>query len=278
MRKIAIVVCLVSLAFSACGKNDTPTVDATPKPTDITVVAKEYAFSAEASAVVDSLANVTIKNEGKEPHQAVLIKLAEGKTIDDAKAFFTATTPPPGPPPFSVGGGTTVVEPGASTTVTQALPAGTYAFWCFVPAADGTPHFLKGMTAPITVTGNSTASLPLPDGENATASEYKYDLPPLKAGTTLIRGTNGGTQDHEFQIARVADGKTSDDALNWLTNHQGPPPIADIGGAVVGRGGGSGAFKLTLSKGTYVFYCNVPDDADGRPHVLHGMFQPVTIT
>ena len=169
MRKIAVVVCLVTLALSACGKDDSPTIDAGPRASSISITAKEYSFTAETSVVVDGLANITLKNEGAEPHNAGLLRVADGKTVADVTAFFTSQTPPAGPPPFSVAGGSSVVDPGESSTVTQAVPAGTYAFFCFVPAPDGTPHYLKGMTAPITVTGNSTTSLPLPDGENATA-------------------------------------------------------------------------------------------------------------
>ncbi|MEY2398340.1 MAG: hypothetical protein QOJ00_1514 [Actinomycetota bacterium] len=283
MRKIAVVVCLLSLAFAACGKDDSPTVDATPKPTVINVEATDsngtYKFGVDATAEVDNLASIVVKNTGQQPHQAALIKIADGKTLDDAKAFLSAegSAAPAGPPPFTVGGGTTVIDPGGSATVTQSLPAGSYAFFCFVPGPDRAPHFVKGMTAAITITGTSTASLPLPEGENATASEYKYDLPALKAGTTVLRTTNAGKQDHEFQLGRLADGKTAADALAWLNNPQGPPPMASIAGPVVGVGG-SNSFKLTLQKGTYVVFCRIPDQTDGKPHFQHGMFQGFTIT
>ena len=282
MRKIAVVVCLLSLAFAACGKNDNPSVDATAKATNITVTASDssgvYHFSHDASAVVDGLANITIKNQGTEPHEAVLFKLGDGKTIDDAKAFFAGTAPP-GPPPFNNGGGTTVVMPGKSATVTQSVPAGSYAFFCFVAGAKG-PHFLNGMASPITITGNSTTSLPLPDGENATAKDYEYALPVLKAGTTVIRATNLGPQDHEFQLARIADGKTAADAQAFFAagNEAAPRPFVEQGGGVVGFGGPPNSFKVTLTKGTYVFYCGVPDQKDQKPHYAHGMFKVVTIT
>ena len=283
MRKIAVVVCLLTLALAACGRNDSPTIDAVPEPTTINVEAAEtdgggYRFGVDATATVDSLAKIVLKNAGAESHNATLLRVADGKTLDDLNAFFAATSPPAGPPPFSVGGGATEVGGGDSVSVTQALPAGNYAFFCFIPGPDGTPHFAKGMVAPITITGNSTTSLPLPDGENATMSEYKYDLPSLKAGTTTLRVRNSGAQDHEMAIGRVADGKTAQDAQAWLTAPQGPPPFAPVGGPVAGSNGGSNSFRLTLRKGTYVFYCNIPDVADQRSHLVHGMFQGVTIT
>jgi hypothetical protein len=54
--------------------------------------------------------------------------------------------------------------------------------------------------------------------------------------------------------------------------------MAFIGGAIVGPGGGSGAFVVNLTKGTYVMLCRIPDPSDGKGHFLKGMFSPVTIT
>lgn len=286
-RNLALVVCLISLVFAACGRDDSPTVEAEAKPTPIKLQSVEnagaYAFNLDgvSSYTVDSLASIELDNrDAKEAHQAAMVRLADGKTVDDVKAFLAGAesgAAPSGPPPFTVGGGTTAVDPGGSVTVTQALPAGTYAFFCFVPGPDGAPHFAKGMAATITVNGNSTSSLPLPDGENSTTTEYKYELPTLKEGSVTLRTRNAGQQDHEYQFGLVAAGKTADDAKNWLANPQGPPPMSFIGGPVIGRGGGANSFRLTLKQGTYVVYCNIPDDADGRPHSAHGMFQSVEI-
>lgn len=283
MRKIAMAMCLLSLVFAACGSDDSPTIDddALPKPAAIAITPVEnngtYGFNAPTSVTVDNLAEITLDNsEAKEAHQAALIKLVDGKTADDAKAFFGATTPS-GPPPFTVAGGTTAVDPGGKIDVSQTLPSGTYVFLCFVPDATGAPHFAKGMTATINVTGNSTTSLPLPDGENTTAKEYGYELPSLKAGTTTLRAINEGKQDHEYQFGLLADGKKATDALAWLSNPQGPPPFAHVGGPVIGVGG-SNSVKLTLKKGEYVVFCNIPDQTDGKPHSAHGMFQGFSVT
>ncbi|HVT77147.1 MAG TPA: hypothetical protein VHD87_08960, partial [Acidimicrobiales bacterium] len=184
---------------------------------------------------------------------------------------------PSGPAPFAVAGGLTAVDPGGTASVTQALPAGSYAFICYVQSPDGVPHFAKGMLSGFNVTGNSTTSLPLPDGVNAGGKEFQFDLPALKAGSTTVRFHNTGAQDHVLGFAKVADGKTAADALEWLRTHQGPPPISFMGGPAAGPGATT-AFTANLSKGTYVFYCPIPDPADGQPHFLKGMFQGVTIT
>jgi hypothetical protein len=281
MRKIAIAVCLVAVLFAACGKDDDPAVDSgTPAATKINVTTKDYAFaSAPTTVAVDSLATLTVKNEGTEDHEAAILKIADGKTIDDVKAALSSQAPPAGPPPFAVAGGLTGTAPGTTASITQTLPAGNYAFICFIPARDGVPHFAKGMLNAFTVTGNSTASLPLPDGVNATGAEYKFDLPRLTAGTTTIRFKNIGTDDHVLGIARVADGKTAADALKWLTDHQGAPPLTFLGGPAAAPGG-SNSVTFNFKKGTYVFYCPVPvrGDPNNTEHLVKGMFQGVEIT
>ncbi|MDP1795527.1 MAG: hypothetical protein Q8K63_15425 [Acidimicrobiales bacterium] len=283
MRKIAAVVCLLSLAFAACGKDDDPAVDnAIPDPTKLTITSVEnngtYGFNVPTTITVDSVAAITLDNStAKEPHQAAMLKVSDGKTLDDVKAFLSNQGAPTGPPPFSVGGGTTAVDPGGKIDITQTLPSGTYAFFCFVPDATGVPHFAKGMTAQVEVTGNSTTSLPLPDGENSTSTEFGYELPSLKAGVTTLRTLNKGKQDHEYQFGLLADGKKAEDALAWLSNPQGPPPFSHIGGPVIGVGG-SNAVRLNLKSGAYVVFCNIPDQSDGKPHSSKGMFQGFTVT
>ena len=279
MRKVVMAVCLMAAVFAACGNDDNPSIDATTATTKIDVTAKDFAYPTAPDTVnVDSLATLTVKNEGTEAHEAALLKIADGKTLDDVKAALGPNAPA-GPPPFAVAGGVTATAPGSSASITQALPAGSYAFICFVQSPDGVPHFGKGMVRAITITGNSTTSLPLPSGVNATAKEYSFDLPALKAGTTVVRLRNTGAEDHVLGMARVADGKTAADALKWLTDHQGAPPITFMGGPATGPGG-SNSFKAKLSKGTYVFYCPVAVQGDPArtPHFAKGMFQGVTIT
>ena len=280
MRKLAIALLMVAALFGACGKNDNPSLDnATPAAASINVTAKDFAFAdAPATVAVDSLAKLTVKNEGTEPHEAATLKIVDGKTVDDVKAFLSSQSPS-GPPPFSLLGGVTATAPGTSASITQAMPAGSYAFICYVAGADHVPHFAKGMLTGFTVTGNSTTSLPLPDGVNATGKEYQFDLPALKAGTTTIRFRNIGTEDHVLGVAKVADGKTADDAKAWLLSESGPPPMTPLGGPAAGPGG-SNSFQLKLSKGTYVFYCPVPVQNNPAlgPHLAKGMFQAITIT
>jgi len=122
---------------------------ALPEPT-LEVNAIDYGFEAPDSVAAGDVA-IKLNNTGTEPHEANLIQLAEGATVEDLVAFFTAETPPEGPPPFAPVGGAQGIFPGASTLATANLQAGNYALICFIPNAEGVPHFALGMVKPLTV-------------------------------------------------------------------------------------------------------------------------------
>ena len=81
-------------------------------------------------------------------HEANVLQLAEGATVESVAAWFQASA---GPPPFTNMGGAQAVMPGASTLATLNVEAGNYAFICFVPNGEGVPHAFLGMVKPFTV-------------------------------------------------------------------------------------------------------------------------------
>ena len=102
------------------------------------VIFKDFSFvlpdSLKAGPI---LLNVT--NEGAEPHQVTFLKLAPGKTVQDATNFLGEQI---GPAPFERVGGMSALSTGQSGWVKLDLEPGNYAALCFVP--DSTtmqPHF-----------------------------------------------------------------------------------------------------------------------------------------
>ncbi len=122
---------------------------ATPAPPDDgTVTMSEYQFE-----LPDALGQGTYKvvNEGKQPHELTIVRLADGKTVQDMEAFLSPDAPP-GPPPFTSAGGAGAIAPQHTEWVSLSLPPGNYVAQCFIPdAKDGTPHFVHGMVHPFTV-------------------------------------------------------------------------------------------------------------------------------
>jgi uncharacterized cupredoxin-like copper-binding protein len=109
----------------------------------------EFAFNVPDT--VEGKATVKVDNTGKQAHEMAVYKLADGKTVDDVKTFFTG--PPTGPPPFTSAGGVSALAPGTEITVDMDLTAGNYALVCFLPdtSGSGKAHFELGMIKQVKV-------------------------------------------------------------------------------------------------------------------------------
>jgi len=85
-----------------------------------------------------------VVNSGDQPRELVLMKLQDGKTLEDVQAWMGAGKE--GPPPGDFGGGVQAIVGGKSTFVTMDLAEGNYITVCFIPdPAIGQPHFLLEM-------------------------------------------------------------------------------------------------------------------------------------
>jgi hypothetical protein len=81
-------------------------------------------------------------NEGPQPHELLIMKLAEGKSVDDVWAYVES---PQGAPPQAI-------NSGASGWLHLDLEPGNYVAYCFVPdPASGHAHAELGMVMPFTV-------------------------------------------------------------------------------------------------------------------------------
>lgn len=87
-----------------------------------------------------------LTNVGKQWHEMVVLKLAEGVTVEDLFAFFE-TAGPEDVPPFDLAFGYAPMSEGNRAWVTVDLPAGEYTVICFLPdlLSDMSPHVAHGM-------------------------------------------------------------------------------------------------------------------------------------
>ncbi len=279
MRRLKVVLAtgLLLMAATACGddndKDDAATGDTAAEVTAIDVTATDYAFAVPAS-IKGGTVEMNYKNNGKEPHFAAFAKINDGKTFADAKAVLTAPadTPASGPPPFVEWAGSPTADPGGSGKMTFDLPAGTYALFCSIPAADGVAHAAKGMVTEVTVSAGETAEQPEAVG-TITAADFSLSAPPdLEAGTNVIGFKNDGKQLHEINLIELSAGKTVDDVAAWFKAPAGPPPNKSLSGVAVAPGQ-TGTATVKLTKGsTYAFICVIPDVlSDFTPHLFKGM-------
>jgi hypothetical protein len=90
-----------------------------------------------------------IGDQGDQPHELVLIKLAEGKTMADVEHWMHQ---PAGAPPFSNAGGMQAIDPGETAYLHLNLSPGSYVAICHLPdPASGQEHAALGMVMPFTV-------------------------------------------------------------------------------------------------------------------------------
>lgn len=231
-------------------------------------VASEYAFDGPAELAA-GVTEVTLANEGSEPHHVTILRLADGKTFQD----YVEASRNPGPPPewATAVGGVAGVGPHGEATVTMDFEPGAHVLLCLVPDREGTPHVAHGMARPLTVTETeSAASAPVADA-TLTLGDFNFTWGGAEDGT-VIRVVNGGEQAHEAQLVQLAEGASLEELLaSFGPNATGPPPGRFLGGAAGLSPGEAMWLSGDLSPGTYALLCFIPDGRSGKAHHELGM-------
>lgn len=126
------------------------TTAAVAEPTaDVKLSLSDYAFDVPGPLTVGTH-TLRVDNNGTQPHEAFLVRLAPGKSATDLLAWYDKMQGPPSGESF---GGITPIEVGGHAYFTDDFTAGHYALFCFVPdAKDGKPHIAHGMIKEFTVT------------------------------------------------------------------------------------------------------------------------------
>jgi hypothetical protein len=266
------------IALAACRSSkpatDTPT---TAGPNVVTVTASDFQFDAPA----ESPAGLTIfrlVNNGPGLHHAQLMRLEQGKTADDFIAALKAGGPPA---PWAIpAGGPNPPEVGRTASTTVLLEPGNYAIICFIPSADGTPHFMKGMVRSLKVTAPTRAAVAEPTADVVVKLvDFDFELSaPLTAGRHTLRIENTGAQPHEIALVQLKPGKEPLDFAAWGEKQEGPAPGTLFGG-VSGIMPGTHSFAMVdLPAGDYALLCFLPDGKDGKPHFMHGMAKKIKVS
>ena len=269
--------CATKDASKSANASDSTHTAAAAKPHQMTVVATDYKFDAP-DQVPAGMMTIHLVDNGQEMHHVAFVKLNDGKTVADVEQALKTQGPMPS---WAVDyGGVNPPHPGGGmATTTQMLEPGNYALVCFVPSADGTPHFAKGMIKAFTVgaaPAGATATAPVADVDIKLV-DYGFDLSkPLTAGTHTFAVTNGASQPHEAELVKLAPGKTVEQLLGWMQKPAGPPPASAIGG-VAGFIGDTNYFTADITPGQYALICFLPDAKDGKPHFMHGMTKTITV-
>jgi len=242
------------------------------------VTAKDFAFDAPAQ-IPAGVVTLQLQNQGKELHQAMLVKLDSGKTEKDLLAAMKQHGPPPAWMKWV--GGPNAAAPGGQANATSVLEPGQYAYLCLIPSPDGVPHLAKGMVRSFEVTSApSGAAKNLPETDvTIKLKDYDFEASePLTAGKQRILVENAGPQVHELVLVKLMPGKTIQDFAGWTETMKGPPPAMPVAGVGALENGMRASFTAELTAGEYGLICFVPDAKDGKMHLVHGMMKTIKVS
>jgi uncharacterized cupredoxin-like copper-binding protein len=131
---------------STCGLGSTqdPSVsEIDPDATRVEVIATDYHFDADFPTSPGRYSFV-MTNEGDEPHIAILARLEDGVSVEEAMASE-------GEEGIAEMFESEVAPPGSGAVITAELAAGNWVLVCPIPNAEGTPHVALGMVHDFTV-------------------------------------------------------------------------------------------------------------------------------
>ena len=254
----------------------------------VTFVASEYAYDAPAS-IPGGVTRLAIENRGEALHDITVLKLGEGRTIDDVIGFFqqmAAGEEAPIPDWVTFYGGA-VAAPGQTNSYLVDLAPGNYVVYSFGMDEEGVPDAAKGMMQTLTVTeSESTAALPAETDITVEMVDFSYVVHgngvqgSVQAGEQTLRMINTGMEPHEMILFRLAEGATLEDFVSFMGSEEpaGPPPFVPAGGAPPISDGVETVYTMTFEPGRYVMICFIPSGANsGMPHFMLGMVQELVV-
>ena len=115
-----------------------------PEAARVDVTATDYAFALDPAAPAAGRTSFVMTNEGAERHVMYLFRLSEGSTIDEALASE-------GDEGVEEDFESDFAANGEEAVLTADLVSGEYGLICYVPDAEGTPHYELGMQEAFTV-------------------------------------------------------------------------------------------------------------------------------
>lgn len=122
-------------------------------PADATLSLIDYGYTM-SHMLVAGKQTIRVRNDARQPHEALLGLLAPGKTPADLVEWVNHRD---GPPPVTLVGGASPMSPNSEIEITVNLAPGRYGLWCFVPTDQGALGVAHGMLREITVTASASA-------------------------------------------------------------------------------------------------------------------------
>jgi hypothetical protein len=245
-----------------------------PGPGPIRIQATDEAL-ALPEHIPSGLSLFTLENRGTVPHAVRFVRLADGHTIQDYKAWRESGQPIP--PWLMTAGGIGAVGPGLSADYITSLAAGAYVVLCDYPSPDGSSHDDKGTATALRVEADASGLTPPEADVTLRLHDHGFQLSaPMSPGRLLFHVLNGGTEPHQALIVRLPDGANEWQERGWFNGgSKGARPGQPIGGIVELAADADAWFRVELTPGRYLLLCTMEEE-DGR-HFELGMIYRFTI-
>lgn len=297
MRQLIKITCslLLLLFFIACNSNkknesqiaevEIQVPEISMDPNLVKIKTADFVFLEVPDTIPSGMTTFKIENEGAFPHNAAIGRLTGDHTYDELISYVMENESQ-FPEWFVFMGGPSAPLSGEISEATMQLFPGNYAIICGVPVPAGMPHFMKGMTKPLTVVKKEGNQTPAPEEDLIMVmDDYSFNMEPdITAGTKTIKVENTADQDHEFLLVRLKEGKSGGDMLNWLGTviQSDDPRLPEAPGEFLNgvssmEKGLVNYITVEFSPGEYVLICPILDEEDGRPHFMHGMVHQFTV-
>ncbi|HSG05513.1 MAG TPA: hypothetical protein VLB09_03845 [Nitrospiria bacterium] len=247
----------------------------------VTFTATDYAFSGP-DQIPAGVTTLHMKNQGDDLHHIQLIRLMDGKTVEDFKGALKAD--PMGlnlPKWIKHFGGPNAAVPGEGANGTVNLEPGTYLVTCLIPNTEGVIHASLGMIKTLNVVKSDQAVPAIARGDvEIILSDFVFSVnPALKSGKQTLRVVNKGKQAHEILLVMLPPDTSVKSFGNFFLPDapppDGPPPGKPIGGISGIEPGATASFEVDLPPGRYGVICFFIDQ--GRFHFEKGMMLDVEV-
>ena len=248
------------------------------RQTTFRIVATDAGFDAPDS-VPAGLRHIVYENHGSEIHEAMLVKLAQGMTVDNYIAAVRAGSLfPAGALDYS---GPGLTSPGERVEVWSKLDPGNYIVICW-----NAGHAKTRKPHPFTVQYTIADDGPRKEDVVLKLLDYRFELTgQLHKGMQTIRVETPGPSMHEVDIFRLHEGKTVADVRRWRKEDENGPAQADgMGGMLDSHDTHRvGWLRRNFTPGRYVLHCEMPITSNsettslGTTHADVGMVQEFEI-
>jgi hypothetical protein len=261
------------------------------QPAVIEVTARNHVeFDLSADRVPSGWTTLRLRNETQVIHFGFLVRLPEGKTVEDYKREITplfqnlmdqatgrpltaptiGTELPAWYPDMLFMGGPGLLGPGRSGEVTVKLQPGVYAIECYIKAPDGRLHSFLGMVEQIVVTTDeSPAREPEADITMTLSTDGGIEVDaPMRSGpqTIAVRFADQKVYEnfagHDAHLVRLNDEAPVDDLVAWIGSQTGleeAAPAEFLGGTHDMPAGSTAYLTVQLEPGSYAWIAEVPN-------------------